>query len=212
VTRRGFIFISLFCLSVVFRTSAGFSKNISETNASLSRAGKNGIIPQSFPAYKIGDVVTQDIIAPFELTTLDSQATESAREQNAKTIPAVFRFNPNAADEAEAKFRSTFNAARSNFKKRLDASFLLESLFRDGKLNTNELSSERFARVIRSFRDENESFPLTKNLADLWATGGSDAALQSALAGRLRSVMRHYILADASATNEFSETRPALLI
>jgi hypothetical protein len=199
-------------LSVVFGTSTGFSKNISGTNASLSHVKKTDAASQNIFAYKIGDVVTQDIIAPFELTALDSQATESARGQEAKTVPAVFRFDPNAADEAEAEFRSAFNAARANFQKRLDASFLLESLFHDRKLDTNELASERFARVINSFRNENESFPLTKNLADLWATGGSDAALQNALAGRLRAVMRHYILKNAVASDEFPETRPALLI
>jgi hypothetical protein len=125
--------------------------------------------------------------------TLASAAEFSSENKPENAVP-IFRFHPGAADEVESEFHSAFDTARASFQKRLNATFLLESLFQDHQLDAKALASDRFTQVINGFQNENKSFPLTRNLAEIWATGGSDDALQKAWARPLRTVMQHYIL------------------
>lgn len=142
---------------------------------------------------------------------LESSNSSEISSENKSESAAIFRFHSGAADEVESEFHSAFNAARASFQKRLDATFLLESLFQDHRLDAKALASDRFAQLINGYQNENGSFPLTRELAEIWATGGSDAELQNAWARPLRAAMQHCILAQP-VLDEASRFDHAILV
>lgn len=135
------------------------------------------------PAYKLGDVATEDVITPVALTVINPVATEALRAKEALKVPAVVRFRPQAADEAEAALRAAFTAARTNFA---------DALYRTmkGKPESERaIGGELFLRAVESARRRAEGFPMLDELAPVWARDESDAAIQTQWAFRLRTVM-----------------------
>ncbi len=164
----------------------------------------------SVPDYKIGDVATQEITAPFKLIVLNPDDTKALREKAALRVPAIFRFDPRVADEAESNLLATLNYKREEFQYQLEESRLiaavngrrgefrneLEPVFARGAAQPKEILLPRFQRLAGNFLRQNKNLPLTTNLLELWAQGESDETIRSALAARLRNATGRYIRAD----------------
>ena len=158
----------------------------------------------SIPQYKVGETATVDVVSPLHLIVIDHGRTEKVRQQEAQSIPAIFRFDPGAIDQAEAGLRSAFALGREKFLNALEANYSRR------KLNEAAVTYPRFQRLVATFQRESTTFPVSTNLAALWATGASDQAIQADLAAKLREIMTHHIIADslpAEATVGSEEVR-----
>jgi hypothetical protein len=145
-----------------------------------------GFIPQ----YEVGNRARATITTPVPLIVVDQQKTEMLRQQEAARVPAIFRFYPKAVDEAENKLRTAFDNGREKFQNQIQAEF------KKPALDIQALAQPKFQQLQSNFQKQNKSFPLTADLVQLWATGESDAAIQTAFAGKLRGVMAGYIRPD----------------
>jgi hypothetical protein len=144
----------------------------------------------SIPRYEVGEKARATITTPVPLIVVDQEKTEMLRQQEAARVPAIFRFYPKAVDEAENKLRTVFDNTREKFQNQIQTDFNKPTL------GTEALAQPKFQRLQSNFRKQNKNFPLTEDLAQVWATGDSDAAIQTTLAGKLREVMAGYIRPD----------------
>jgi hypothetical protein len=133
------------------------------------------------PEYKVGDIAKEQIITPIQLAVVDQSQTAALKSREASRAPLVCRYYTNALDEAEANFRSAFAAARTNCIDRL------ETAFKNRTLQT--LASPRFQQFLDSLGNRPGSFPVSSNLAQLWARGESDQGIQDSMLGALRRAM-----------------------
>ncbi len=140
-------------------------------------------LSELLPDYQIGDSAREDVVSPVQLVVIDPEKTAALKEKEALRVQVICRYNTNVADEVESAFQSAFTNTRSNF---LNA---VEGFFNQRKLDEQALASAKFQRLAVSFQRQNKSFPVTTNLAQLWAQDQSDSVPQSSLAARLREEM-----------------------
>ena len=140
--------------------------------------------------YQIGETAAADITTPVALTVVDHDDTEMLRGQEAARVPVIFRFNPQAAAEAETAFRDAFAATREKFLTRL------EKRFRSRKLDETFITNGQFQKFLAAFSPGGNAFPADKTLLTRWAKGESDDAMLTAFAAKLRDVANRYIRAE----------------
>jgi hypothetical protein len=155
--------------------------------AALASLSPFPVSAKDLSEYRIGDRAEADIVTPFRLDVIDAQATLALRQQEARRIPVVFRFNPEAVHEVETSFRSALDNNRTQF---LNA---VENTFQRRTLQARALASPRFNRICANFKKRHPLAGLTTNLCEIWARGESDESLRAAVAARLRAAMGHYI-------------------
>jgi len=162
--------------------------------------------PASVPEYKVGETATVDVLTPVHLIVIDHERTEQLRQQEAQRIPAIFRFYPGAVEEAEAGLQQAFTAARDKFLDALELSY--------GKRSLNEVlvNYPRFQRVVGSFQKPPAAFPLSTNLAEIWAVGASDELFRTNLVAKLREIMAHPIRVDLMPAQGRSGPRQVKMI
>src|SRR6202000_2611562 len=118
--------------------------------------------------YQIGDKVDEDIVATTRLSVVDPEGTQAMKEKEALRGPAVGRYNTNGADVVEAQFRESFTKTRENFLQSVNKAF------GHTQLSAEELASFKFETLRVLFQKQNNLFPLSTNLAALWASGDDD--------------------------------------
>lgn len=145
--------------------------------------------------YQLGETLAQDLVAPVPLTVVDAEATEALKLKEAQRTPVILRFDPAAADKAEEELRDAFAYFRSNFLNTVQANF--------GRrvLSDESLALPRFQRTLEAFARQFKAFPLSTNLAEIWARGDSGRVTQAALIARLRAAMEQPIRPDAWPAN-----------
>jgi hypothetical protein len=142
----------------------------------------------SIPRYQPGDVASSDVVAPFEFAVVNPEQTDRLRQQELEKVPAIYRFNPWLAVEAEEKFSGVFAKTRGAF---LDA---METAAGKRQLDELTLTHPSFWRFVDWFKGQHPAFPLTTNLATYWALGElEDQAMQFRLQSALREIMSRYI-------------------
>ena len=79
--------------------------------------------------------------------------------------------------------REAFAYHRTNFLNAVEAAF--------GRRRLNEMSvpSPKFARMLAAFKKQSRAFPLSENLAQLWALGKTGNEVQVVLISGLREIM-----------------------
>lgn len=142
--------------------------------------------------YRVGDKVEQEIRTPVRLVVVDVEATEKLKEREAQRVHAIYRFFPNAVNEVEAAFHSTFERTRSNF---LDA---VETRFSKRRLDSSEAGSNDFQRFVTQFQRQNILFPVPQRLGRMWALGEQDQEFELELISRLRTRMQGYVRPDTA--------------
>jgi hypothetical protein len=133
--------------------------------------------------YKLGDKISEDIFTLVPLAVVDPVATEALKQKEAARIPVILRFDPTVADKAETEIRNLFASNRSNFLSAIKLSF------RRAKLTDADIASPKFQRQVAAFKRQNRAFPLTTNLAELWARGDSGRVVQADLIARVRETL-----------------------
>jgi putative nucleotidyltransferase with HDIG domain len=69
--------------------------------------------PRTIPVLEIGEIATSDIIAPAEITIIDTETMEIRRKQAAEAVPPVYSFNTNVFLNTQEKIRELFNEGRN---------------------------------------------------------------------------------------------------
>lgn len=133
--------------------------------------------------YQIGDKAEEDILATAKLTVIDPDATEAMKQKEAQRVPVVIRYDTNAANELESRFRDVFAKTQDNFLKSVNKSFGHRALSGD------ELESSKFYSLTAAFAKQNKLFPLDTNRATIWASGDPDSAYETSLADLLRQAV-----------------------
>ena len=144
----------------------------------------------TMPLYQVGETATTEVISPVHMIVIDHRRTEKLRREEAQRVPAIFRFYPDTINEAEASLQEAFTAAREKF---MD---VLERNYAKRTLNEAAVTSPRFQRLVTSFQNQSRPFPVSTNLAQIWALGVSDESVQTNLIAALREMMEHPIHTD----------------
>src|SRR5258706_1435710 len=155
--------------------------------AALALSSLSVVSATEFFDYKIGDIAREDIIARGQLVVIDAEETAALRQKEAGRVPVIWRYYTNTVDEVEEAFRSAFAATRSSFLNAVEVAFNRPTLALPG------VATPKFQRVALSLQKRNKSFPMSTNLAELWALGQSDRVLQASLVAILREAMGHHI-------------------
>ena len=142
------------------------------------------------PDYQVGDKPASDLITPAQLVIVDHDRTEALRQREAERVPAIFRFHTNAAAEAELKMLTAYTAAKEGFLKAVERTFKMR------KLDSELVEQERFGKAVLAWQKANRAFPLTTNLAIVWALWEPDQPILEDLTSTLREAMRSYIRVD----------------
>jgi hypothetical protein len=133
--------------------------------------------------YKVGDTAREDIITPVPMVVIDPEATEALKKKEASRVPVICAYYTNALDEALHDLDAGITSTRSNFLRSAAAAF------KRTPLNEAEVDSEQFLRFVSAFQARHRGFPVSTNLAQLWARGESEPSLAPALAEELRQAM-----------------------
>ncbi len=141
------------------------------------------------PDYKLGDVVTEDVVTPVALQVVNPEATEALKQKVAQQVPFVVRITPQSATEAETELRASIARMRTNF---LTA---LQQALPNRAVGVTDLDSPLYATTLREIAGEApRDMPLDK-LAPLWVRGASDEAFISSLIQPVREAMAQPIVA-----------------
>jgi len=133
--------------------------------------------------YQIGDTALEDITAPSQLVVINREETAALKEKEALKVQVICRYNTNVARVVEEEFHAAFASTKSNFLNAVDG------FYNRSTLDEQAVAAPKFRRLVTSVQRANRSFPLTTNIARVWAMGESDSTLESSLAGRLREAM-----------------------
>lgn len=147
------------------------------------------------PDCKIGDIAPADILAPVQLIVIDRAATEALKEREAQKIAAIVRYNTNVSALVLREFLDAVAAARSNF---LDG---VAQVFPRRQVNTQFVNTPRFRQLVREFQTAYPAFPITTNLARVWAQELPDEALLAPVAEKLQTVLAQPLRADTLPPN-----------
>lgn len=142
-------------------------------------------------AYQVGETAEADITASVALDVIDPEATAARRADEAFKIPAIFREFPVAMTNALTQnFSSAFAAEHAAFLAALKEKFQL------AVLNQETIDSPDFEKFLAGFNAKKNSFPVSTELAGLWARGDSDAAVQGGWLDSLLAMTHRAIRAD----------------
>lgn len=145
----------------------------------------------SLPDYRIGEIATEDVVTPLPLTVVDPQATDTLRQETAQRLPIIYRFDPQAADDAELALHNAIRTTRESFLN------LVQKTFGTRQIDERALATPGFQELATAFQFSNTSFPASTNLLALWARAEPDNVILTPLSGRLRDAMSRYIRAES---------------
>ncbi|HEY1718369.1 MAG TPA: hypothetical protein VGH42_08775 [Verrucomicrobiae bacterium] len=134
--------------------------------------------------YRVGDTAEADITATVALDVIDPAATATRKTEEARKTPAIFRSYPDTTNQVENEFIEAFAVARASF------------LAANKNILSQTNAAPDFAKLAADFNRENKPFPITADLAQLWARGDAGVAVQNLFVGRLREAMNRPIRAD----------------
>jgi len=146
-------------------------------------------------------------MTPIPLVVFDPARTEGLRQSEAQKTPPVFRYDPEAAKKAEQALKLDFAETRSQFANGLEEIFIHPL-----PLLAAELAQPQFGEWTGRFRERHPNFPLTANLAELWALGDSGEVALNTLLTKLPGIVRPYVRSDSLPPGERLTTGSLRLI
>lgn len=142
--------------------------------------------------HRVGDRATNEIVTPIPLVVFDAARTEELRRAEAQKATPIFRYLSGLGRQAEEDLKSAFAQTRARFEEGVSRLY-----GHPVPLLTAELGQPRFGEFINSFREQNSTFPMNTNLAELWGLGDSGEVALNALLARLRGLTNNLVRLDA---------------
>ena len=141
-------------------------------------------------AYRVGDIVGEDIVTPLALNVPDPAATATLKSSEALKIPAIFRNWPGVTNTLAARFETVFNSTRSNFTN------AIQETFHQTVLDHAAITSPDFGYLVTAFNIDNKKFPIPDFLAMDWAYGKSGEIEKQKWLNSLLELMQNPIRPD----------------
>lgn len=157
--------------------------------------------------YRVGDQAEADIITPVPLVVFDPVRTEALRKAEAQRVNPIFRQFPQVAAQSEQNLKTAFSNAQTRFKAGL------ENLFGHPlPLLNAEFDQPHYAEFVKAFREQSAGFPITSQLAELWALGDDGEIALNRQLTRFRQWTNAFIRSDSLPNNERLTTATLRLI
>ena len=150
----------------------------------------SGLPAKELAAYHAGDIAGESISTPVALDVIDADATAARKAAQALKTPAIFRSYPNPTNAMVNDFLAAFEKTRGLFATNLQSAF--------GDItNADELiASPGFAKFVTTFNRKTIPFPISTELAGIWAQGAADAEMQTRLVNALLAMTHRPIRPD----------------
>ncbi|HKX61929.1 MAG TPA: hypothetical protein VJS65_08790, partial [Verrucomicrobiae bacterium] len=159
--------------------------------ASTVPSSSAGVETNAIREWSIGETIDADIRTPVPLAVFNPEQTEALRQAESQRVSPVFRHDASMATTAEAELRTRFGKAREEFL------LLIKAAFQEPVLRAvASLSDPRFSEAVFVFRSKDPEFPLSTNLAELWALGDAGGVVLEDLTGKLQRFMTAYLRSD----------------
>jgi len=159
--------------------------------ASTVSSSSAGVETNAIREWAIGETIDADIRTPVPLAVFNPEQTEALRQAESQRVSPIFRHDASMAATAEAELRTGFGKAREEFL------LLIKAAFQEPVLRAvASLSDPRFSEAVFVFRSKHPEFPLSKNLAELWALGDEGGVVLEDLTGKLQRFMSAYLRSD----------------
>jgi hypothetical protein len=156
----------------------------------LSAMGVSVLGAKDLTAYRMGDVVDEDIVTPVALNVIDPVATAALKSSESLKTPAIFLSCPGVTNVLAAQFQVAFENARSNF---ISA---IQGTFHETVLDHATVMSPDFGYLVTAFNIDNKQFPIPTFLAMDWAYGKDGSIEKNKWLGLLLELMRNSIRPD----------------
>lgn len=141
-------------------------------------------------AYRVGDTAEETIAASVPLDVIDADATAARKAADALKTPAIFRSYANPTNFMVKDFLVAFETTRALFATNLHGAF--------GEItNADEtVASPAFTGFVTAFNRKKIPFPVSTELAGVWAHGEADDAIQTRLLNTLLGMTHRPIRPD----------------
>jgi hypothetical protein len=156
----------------------------------LSGMGVSVLGAKDLTAYRLGDVVDEDIVTPVALNVIDPVATATLKSSESLKTPAIFLSCPGVTNVLAAQFQAAFENTRSNF---ISA---IQGTFHETVLDHATVMSPDFGYLVTAFNIDNKKFPIPTYLAMDWAYGKDGSIEKNKWLGSLLELMRNSIRSD----------------
>lgn len=113
--------------------------------------------------YRLGDILTNDVVTPVTLVVIDQEATAKWRRQEAEKVPPIIRHDPRAADEAVRALENRVAIARSYFLNEVILTFGTYPL------PAEALQSPRYRDLLKRFPHLQYGVSNLEGMLDSWA-------------------------------------------
>lgn len=124
--------------------------------------------------YRVGDRAEADITATVPLDVIDPVATATRQAAEMLKVPAIFRSYPAAMTNALAKaFSGDFTTERAGFLAALN------DTFHRSVLEEATIGSPVFEAFLAGFNRRENPFPVSPELAGLWALADSGSTIEN---------------------------------
>lgn len=141
-------------------------------------------------AYHPGDAAGENISTPVALDVIDADATVARKAAEALKTPAIFRSYPNPTNAMVKNFLAAFEKSRALFTTNFHSTF--------GEItNADEtVASPVFSGFVIAFNRKKIPFPISSELASVWAHGDAGTAIQTRLVNTLLQMAHRHIRPD----------------
>lgn len=142
------------------------------------------------PAYRMGDVATNDVIATTSLFVVDEKATAEIRSREAQNIDLFVIYSTNHAAFIEGQVRSSLTKMREAFLS------LLKATYATDHLTPEVVESQGFKDIAKAFASTTPGPPVSEGVLSAWALGRTADSFLDDWFTPLRRVMEQPICPD----------------
>ncbi len=128
---------------------------------------------RTLPVLEIGEIATSDIIAPAEITVIDTETMENRRKEAVEAVPPVYSFNTNVFLNTQEKIRELFN---------------------DGRNSLKEEVSDQLRTDLKNLIKENYGFEISLSDLNELITNNFDTAIEENLINLIGLVSTNFII------------------
>ncbi len=143
------------------------------------------------PDYKIGDKAAQDIVATVPFDLVDSQATAALKTSQAQGIAAIYHQFNGQTNLMARNFLAAFDQAHQSFSNAVAAAY------HQPAIDNSTIEASDFGYLVTAYNVKHKAFPVTTELAVIWARGDSGAALRDKWLGLLLQATKGPVQPDA---------------
>ncbi|HTV40049.1 MAG TPA: hypothetical protein VMF08_05715 [Candidatus Sulfotelmatobacter sp.] len=144
----------------------------------------------ALPAYNVGDKASQDITATVPFDVVDAQATAALKDSKGQAIAAIYHQCNGQTNVMARNFLAAFAQAHQSFSRAVSAAYHLSTI------DNSTIEASDFGYLVTDYNVQHKNFPLTTELAVIWARGESGADLRDKWLDLLLAAMNHPVQPD----------------